>query len=128
MLSLSSFFIATRITASKQIADLCSGNVLKITVYGLITINGRCNSSMMSSKISDELTYKIVQSIPQLSSHVYSIIVCPNTTTVECLYCIYITETRFDVTASNSRLTRASMTALQSESTHTVSDYNTADR
>ena len=125
--------LATLITANKQIeleSEPCSRSVLRITMHGVVTINGAC-SNVNTLPTIDDITNKIVGSVPELSSHVYSVIVCSTTAAIrstapQCLYSIHITETRNDVTVSNSRLTRASMTALQSEFT-TVSSSCHAD-
>ena len=121
----STLLLATLITANKEIElepEPCSPSVLRITVHGVVTTNGTCNYDVNTLSTIDEITNKIVRSVPELSSHIYSVIVCPTTaairnTAAECLYSIYIIETRDDVTVSSSRLTRASMAALQSEST-----------
>lgn len=116
--------IATLITADKQIEseiEPCSRDVLKITVHGVITVNRTCTVYAV-----DDITNKIVGSVPELRSHVYSVIVCPAAVTsnrTECLYHIYITETRHNVVISNSKLTRTSVTILRLQSKFTtVSD------
>lgn len=120
----STLLLATLITANKEIElepELCSQSVLRITVHGVVTTNGACSNVNTLSTI-DDITNMIVGSVPELSSHIYSVIVCPTTaairnTAAECLYSVYIIETRDDVSVSSSRLTRASMAALQSEFT-----------
>lgn len=113
--------LVTLITADEQIepeSEPCSRDVLRITVHGIISVNRACNRS--NTIIIDDITNKLIGSVLELSSHTYSVIVCSATrtsVTAECVYSIYIAETRNDTTISSSRLTRASMTALQSELT-----------
>ena len=97
--------------------------MLRITVHGVVTTNDTCSDVTSNKPVStiDDITNIIVGSVPELSLHVYSVIVCPITAATECLYSVYIIETKDDVTVSSSRLTRASMAALQSEFTQVSS-------
>jgi len=72
--------------------------------------------------IADDITEKIIRSVPELTSHTYLVVICPSTLqtshdTLECLYSVHITELTIldDVIISNSKLTRRSVAALQSE-------------
>jgi len=118
-------YIVSLVAADRQIgseSEPCSRDVLRITVHGVITVNRICNDNAV--RAIDDITNEIVESVPELKSYIYSVIVCPVTVasnSTECLYHIYITETRHNVVISNSRLTRTSVTTLQSKFT-TVSD------
>ena len=108
--------------ADKEIeseSEPCSRDVLRVTTHGVIAVNRSCSDNTVST--IDDITNRVVESLPELNSHVYSVIVCPATmitsTIGVCSYSIYIAETRNGATISNSLLTRASMTTLQSEST-----------
>ena len=115
--------IARLIMADKEIksdSEPCSRDVLRVTTHGVISVNRSCSDNTVST--IDEITNRIVGSLPELGSYAYSVIVCPATMatsiTVACSYSVYIAETtRNSAAISNSLLTRVSMTALQSEFT-----------
>ena len=101
--------------------DPCSRDILRTTVHGVASVSGSCDASGV---IIDEITDKIVRSVPELNSHDYLVIVCPTTaaTSNTCLYSICITESKNNVMVTNDRLTRLSLAALQSTFT-TVSVF-----
>ena len=116
--------IARLIMADKEIesdSEPCSRDVLMVTTHGVISVNRSCSDNTVTVSTIDDITNRIVGSLPELSSYAYSVIVCPATMatsiTVACSYSVYIAETRNSAAISNSFLTRVSMTALQSEFT-----------
>ena len=101
--------------------DPCSRDILRTTVHGVALVSGSCDASAVSI---DEITTKIVRSVPELNSHNYLVIVCPTTaaTSDTCWYSIHVAESKNDEMVTNDRLTRLSLAALQSTFT-TVSVY-----
>lgn len=100
--------------------DPCSRDILRTTVHGVISALKSCDNS---TDFADEITDKIVRSVPELNSHDYFVIICPTTPsrpssdTLKCLYSVHITERRNNLIVTNSYLTRASVAALQSSFT-----------
>lgn len=107
--------LVTLVTADQQMEyEPCSRDVLRVTLHGVIATDRPCNDTTI-----DDITSKIVGSVPELSLHVYSVIVCPtsvtSSNTLVCLYSMYIAKTRNDtIVSSSSQLTKASVVALQS--------------
>lgn len=100
--------------------NLCSRDLLKTIVHGAVTFNESCSTS-----IEDKISKKIIKSLPKQNC---SVIICPaillgSTHTLQCLYSFHIIERgNNQMTVFNSRLTRISVAALQSEFS-TVSYY-----
>lgn len=95
--------------------DPCSHDFLRTIVHGVVPVVGSCDTSGV---VIDDITSKAVRSVPELNSFDYLVIICPahtvTSSTSSCLYAIHITERRNNMIVSNSRLTRVSVTALQS--------------
>ena len=97
--------------------DPCSRDFLRTVVHGVVPVVGSCNTSAV---VTDDITNKIVRSLPELNSYDYLVIVCPSyrttvtSSTLNCFYAIHIIERRNDMIVTNSRLTRVSVATLQS--------------
>ena len=96
--------------------DPCSRDFLRTVVHGVVSVVGSCDTSAV---VIDEITSKLVRSVPELNSYDYLVIVCPAHRTVtssilSCLYAIHIIERRNNMIVTDSRLTRVSVAALQS--------------
>ena len=96
--------------------DPCSHDFLRTVVHGVVPVVGSCDTSAV---VIDDITTKAVRSVPELNSFDYLVIVCLAHRTVtnsnlSCSYAIHITERRSNMIVTNSRLTKASVAALQS--------------
>ena len=91
--------------------DPCSSDFLRTVAHGVLPVFGACEAS---APVADEVTNTIVRLVPKLNLYDYLVIVCPTGTALNCLYAIYIVERRGNMIVSNSKLTRASVAALQS--------------
>ena len=100
--------------------DPCSRDFLRTVVHGVVPFVGSCDNSTV---VVDDITSKIVRSVPEVNSIDYLVIVCPASSvhvissSLHCLYAIHIIERRDNMIVTSSRLTRASVTALQSKFT-----------